>query len=171
MKKALPMSTPFDQWPDPAQFPGAPLPALTDADAPVGDDAPPPPDGGQDDRAEETAAFTVWVGQQLARLEAFGVERKGEVPWCPTWWQHPEVVERLYVSWLAHGKAEQLARDGDGQALSQWWIHHWDHHAGRIFDRARGPLRFCSPQGHHSESVPKQQPFITLSALPSDWTI
>ncbi len=157
------MSSPFETWPD--------LPS-PEADPPahIGD-AFPAVDGGLDDRAAETEAFVQWVRKQLALVESFGVEKRGEVAWCPRWWQHPEVVERLYVSWLAHGKAVELARDGDGQALSQWWVHHWDHHASRLFDRARGPLRFCTPKEHHGDGSPKQIPFVTVPTPRDGWTL
>lgn len=158
------MSSPFDTWPDLSQ--------PSDADAPPPEDgAPPPDDSAPVDRAAETEGFVRWVGEQLAKMEGFGVEKRGEVPWCPRWWEHPEVVQRLYVSWQAHGKAVEQTRDGDLQALSQWWIYHWDHHAAKIFDRTRGPLRFCTPKEHHGDGAPKQVPFVTVATPDSGWTL
>lgn len=158
------MSSPFDTWPD--------LRHPSDADAPPADgEAPPPEDDQPVDRAAETAGFVVWVGEQLAKMEAFGIEKRGEVPWCPRWWEHPEIVERLYVSWQAHGKAVAQTRDGDLQALSQWWIYHWDHHMAKIFDRQKGPLRFCTPKQHHGDALPRQVPFITVATPDEGWSL
>ncbi|MDQ0540781.1 hypothetical protein QF011_003359 [Curtobacterium flaccumfaciens] len=98
--------------------------------------------------AEQRAAFIKWVQLQFSRVEAYGQPVRKQAPWCPEWWKHPEVVQRLYVSWRGYLKAAKLQAEGDGLAKSAWWVQHWDHHARIIFDEQYGPFRACNSAGH-----------------------
>lgn len=169
-----PLSSPFDPdtWPDPATFPGAEYaPALTDQDAPGDPDQPPPPEDTAATAQEETAEFVDWVRRQLLTVEAYGVDEKTAVPWCPRWWVHPEAVERLRIAYKGYLKSLRLEKEGDGLALSSWWVYHWDHHARIIFDPRHGPFRWCNRTGHHSKSEPRHTPLVDVHDPDDGWLL
>ena len=85
-------------------------------------------------------------------MEAYGQLVRKQAPWCPEWWKHPEVVQRLYVSWRGYLKAAKLQSEGDGLAKSAWWVQHWAHHARIIFDEQYGPFRACNSAGHLADN-------------------
>lgn len=101
---------------------------------------------------EQRAAFIRWVTLQLSRVEAYGQPVRKQAPWCPEWWKHPEVVQRLHVAWRAYVKATKLQAEGDGMAKSAWWVQHWDHHARIIFNEQHGPFRACNAAGHLADN-------------------
>ena len=174
------MSTPFDpnQWPDgygpvARQGAGGDVPTPDDDGPPPleDEDAPPsdpmtgelvdaaggaPPAGGKKrpvkPKENPREAFLKWVQMQLSHVEAHGVPVRGKPAWCPEWWKHPEVVQRLYVSWKGYARAAKLQSEGDGLAKSAWWVQHWDHHARIIFDGTYGPFRACNSAGHLADN-------------------
>ena len=116
------MSTPFDAESWPAGY------GPRDLDAPDADDAPPPPADPQTGEVAPSPAdlnideFLGWVKLQLGRVEAYGgAGAKDKPAWCPEWWKHPEVVERLIVAyqvfslpfaiWLLRGFFAEIPRD------------------------------------------------------------
>lgn len=186
------MSTPFDPNAWPAGFGpgqghdggagggGDVPPPYDDADAPSdGEEAPPAdsgtgevvdaPQGGAMPAAEapqedQREAFLNWVALQLSRVEAYGAPVRQKPAWCAEWWKHPEVVQRLYVSWKGYVHASRLQAEGDGLAKSGWWAQHWDHHARIIFDKERGPFRACNQAGHLADN--KGEPLWVVPEIP-----
>jgi hypothetical protein len=116
--------------------------------------------------AEQRAAFIQWVQLHLSRVEAYGQPVRKQAPWCPEWWKHPEVVQRLYVSWRGYLKAAKLQSEGDGLAKSAWWVQHWDHHARIMFDEQYGPFRACNSTGHLADN--KGEPLTFIPQAPPD---
>jgi hypothetical protein len=181
------VSTPFDPNSWPAGFgPGSGDSGGGDEPPPYDDDhAPPAPDEGDAPSADPTTGelvdastgtgpqeksgadqrqqFLDWVGKQLGRVEAYGQPVKKQAAWCPEWWKHPEVVERLYVSWKGYLMATSRMPE-DGSSQSSWWVQHWDHHARIIFDKENGPFRACSASGHLADN--NGQPLTVSVALP-----
>jgi hypothetical protein len=142
------VSTPFDPetWP-PGYGP-------RDVSVSAGSGVPPPADESVGEGPPSPAELNVtefigWVKLQLGRVETYGGALAKDKPaWCPEWWNHPEVVERLIVAYQAYVRASASQHEGDMLALSAWWVQHWDHHAAIIFDPARGPFRACNYKGH-----------------------
>ncbi|EYT63961.1 hypothetical protein H489_0109825 [Curtobacterium flaccumfaciens UCD-AKU] len=93
--------------------------------------------------------FYDWVQERFARVEVTGSAQRAT--WCPEWWKHPEVIDRLQALWTAYiaAEAEQEDENGNMAALSDWWIRHWDPHRAVLFDAATGPFRDCSMQRGH----------------------
>lgn len=158
-------ASPFDQWPTFRGPEGEIMGGGPDGPPPFAD-APP----AEEEPADESAAFVGWVQEQLARVEAYGVRGSDRVPWCPQWWEHPEVVERLYVAWRAYVHALSLKKDGDGMALSGWWLQHWDRHAAVIFDGTQGPFRRCDRNAHWSKGEPTS-PDVVVATPPAEWAL
>lgn len=188
------MSSPFNpnEWPEgygpgndhgaggdvPPPYDDAP-PPFDDEDAPPADPATGelvdaaaggPPAGGETRPAKPKEnpreAFLQWVTLQLSQVEAHGVPVRTKPAWCPEWWKHPEVVQRLYVSWKGYVKAAKLQAEGDGLAKSTWWVQHWDHHARIIFDGTYGPFRACNAAGHLADN--KGKPLTIVPEMPAN---
>jgi hypothetical protein len=144
-----------------------PLPVLTDADAPptdwereAGEDAPP-----RDHSADEiTAAFLAWVVSFLGEMES--APSRDAVPWCPTWWVHPEVTNRLMALWKAYVEATGSL---DMRAVSSWWVDHWDRHAHTLFS-STGPFRYCTRDTHH-KTKHDTAPNIPVSRPDEGWVV
>lgn len=155
---------------DPDEIPDGYLPAdpdigppLTDDDAPEPEDVPPPPkDGDAEDAPDVTAAFLGWAKRLLGRIEGTQVQ----TPWCPKWWQHTEVVDRLFTLWRAHVESIGAL---DQRAASSWWVDHWDRHAHTLFAKD-GPFRDCTRDTHLRHNT-DQQPAIPYTAPPTGWRI
>ncbi|WP_082481764.1 DUF4913 domain-containing protein [Rathayibacter sp. Leaf299] len=58
-------------------------------------------------------AFVAWVSQRLSRIE------RRPNSWCPSWWAHPEAVDRLYALHQAWEKAQRH------ETLISWWNYDW----------------------------------------------
>lgn len=160
------MSTPFETWP--ASY------GPRDVAAPSPDDAVSPPvdtaTGEVVDEEPLRDRFLTWVTEQLGRVEAHGVRAADSPAWCPRWWEHPEVVERLYVAYTAYVHSAKLREEGDDMAMSSWWIQHWDHHARVIFDRTTGPFRACTRESHLTENNGRSLEIVP-DPPPEDWTL
>ncbi|WP_442855042.1 DUF4913 domain-containing protein [Curtobacterium sp. Leaf261] len=92
-------------------------------------------------------------------------------PWCAEWWRHPEVVARLWALWQA-----RLQADEDSSvrldAVSDWWLTHWDRHAAILLDPRTGPFRKCDRTlGHLHETHGAATPGIDIQWPPSDWRV
>lgn len=71
---------------------------------------------------------------------------------CPQWWRHRMVVLRLGALWR---EWEKCARE---DALSGWWVYHFDAHARALFDGESGPMYACTPERHRSVEPLTTQP-------------
>jgi len=97
--------------------------------------------------------FYDWVIERFSRVEVAGQGQRAV--WCPEWWLHPEVVDRLQALWSAQIAAEaaleggEEGESGNPAAMSDWWLRHWDPHRAVIFDKENGPFRSCNLQKGH----------------------
>jgi hypothetical protein len=125
--------------------------------APVADEA--------GDTVQET--FLAWVVKQFAVIEYVHTDKRA--PWCPEWWQHPEVVARLWALWQARLQAdEDAAMRLD--AVSDWWLTHWDRHTAVLFDSRIGPFRKCDRTlGHLHETDGVATPAVEVVPPPLGW--
>lgn len=113
------------------------------------------------------AVFLDWVTAHFAGVEYVHTEKRA--PWCPEWWQHPEVVSRLWALWQAREQAEVDAGE-NLSALSDWWLSHWDRHAAILFDSSRGPFRNCDRTlGHLHRVDGVQEPAVPIDLPPDEW--
>ena len=114
-----------------------------------------------------TDSFLVWVAQHLGTVE--NLRNQGRVVWCPTWWEHPEVVSRLRALWGAHVAA---LTDENPRDRSSWWVDHWDRHASVLFDDLAGPFRQCTPSEHLGKRLgPTDEDHLAYVAPPATWRI
>ena len=66
-------------------------------------------------------------------------------------------------------QADASVMDGDADAVSSWWINHWDRHAVIILDKGHGPFRDCDPgQGHLYRRKDKVAGIVPTSIPPDD---
>lgn len=111
-------------------------------------------------------AFVQWVQQHFATVEFFTAEPK--IRWCPTWWEHREVVERLKALWASYLVAD-LAEDAEAaSAMSDWWLHHWDPHREILF-HDKGPFRNCDLEHGHLWSCGDRRVFPVPEMPPRAW--
>ncbi|WP_267421160.1 MULTISPECIES: DUF4913 domain-containing protein [unclassified Curtobacterium] len=110
-------------------------------------------------------AFLQWVSEQIGQVEAYQQPIAQKSAWCPEWWKHPEVVQRLYVAWKAYQQAVERMSEDKG-AKSAWWVQHWDHHARILFDKQHGPFRACNQAGHLADNDGRPLPIVV--ELPPD---
>ena len=143
--------------------------ALTDDERDVLNDA--ARERGFDEEPEENidvrAQFLDWVVEHFNIVEVIG--SKDRVRWCAQWYDHKEVVARLFALWKARLQADQDVNDLG--AVSSWWINDWDRHAAILFDPQTGPFRYCDRnRGHLSESK-DTGPVVPLAIPPAEWQI
>jgi hypothetical protein len=137
---------------------------LNDADADTDSDAEPDDDG---EEVDLRPAFVGWVLEHFAIVEVVGT--KDRAPWCDRWYDHPEVVARLFAVWQAHLQARQ---EESMEASSNWWLSHWDRHAAVLFDRQNGPFRACtSREGHLAERRTGTTQVIVPTVPGPDWVL
>ncbi len=110
-------------------------------------------------------AFLHWVSEQIGQVEAYQQPIAQKPAWCPEWWKHPEVVQRLYVAWKAYQQAVERMSEDKG-AKSAWWVQHWDHHARVLFDKQQGPFRACNQAGHLADNGGTPLPIVVR--IPAD---
>lgn len=111
--------------------------------------------GGQEEEEEEEErkleyeTVDAFVDQYVA--VNYRREISGRTPthrWCPQWFLHGEVKERMTALWVAF---EHL-RLGKTTEQSAFWLMHFDQHMDRILD-ANGPFKHCSVREGHSEEL------------------
>jgi hypothetical protein len=140
--------------------------ALNDADVTAYDQA--PDDEEDDEEFDLMPAFLAWVEEHLSVVE-YTHSDKSTAAWCPEWWQHPEAVERLWASFEAREQARQDAAT-HMDALSDWWLMHWDRHAAILFDAKAGPFRKCDRNlGHLHETGGQAERRVPWIAPPAQW--
>jgi hypothetical protein len=83
-----------------------------------------------------------WVEHWFSRILERRVSNTRR--WCPQWYNHPEVVTRLWVLYHSYHET-MLYEDATGQ--SQWFIEHLDKHLDFLLS-SDGPFAGCSPQRH-----------------------
>jgi hypothetical protein len=140
--------------------------ALDDADVTAYDRV--PEDEGNDDEFDLLPAFLAWVEAHLSVVECTQSD-KSTAAWCPEWWKHPEAVERL---WACFEARQQVTLDAAARmdALSDWWLTHWDRHAAILFDSKAGPFRKCDRNlGHLHDSNGTEEQRVPYYAPPTDW--
>jgi len=144
--------------------------ALNDADVTTYDQAP-DEESDDDDEEEEfdlMPAFLAWVEEHLSVVE-YTHSDKSTAAWCPEWWKHPEAVERLWASFEAREQARQDAA-AHMDALSDWWLTHWDRHAAILFDAKAGPFRKCDRTlGHLHDTGGQAEQRVPWIAPPAEW--
>ncbi|WP_123507796.1 DUF4913 domain-containing protein [Frondihabitans sp. PhB188] len=104
-----------------------------------------------------------WVQEHFARVEFFTDAQR--VRWCPTWWEHPEAVERLKAAWLAY---RMIDVSDDLAAVSEWWLHHWDPHRLILF-HDMGPFANRDAERGHLSSKNNQRVRPVPALPPEDW--
>jgi hypothetical protein len=83
--------------------------------------------------------FVGWLSVHYARQ----VTDTHMAVWCPYWWEHPEVRERLDTLW---GLYEVRRLDGP-EGMSTWWLDA-DLHMRAILDPG-GAMKYCSARHGH----------------------
>lgn len=84
---------------------------------------------------------------------------KAGVCWCPQWWRHPEALARLDSLW----RAWEASRAGGGEAMSLWWITHFEGHWASLTSE-RGPFAACK-DGTHTDRLDA----LAADSTPEDW--
>jgi hypothetical protein len=139
--------------------------ALNDADVTAYDRA---PDDEEEEEFDLMPAFLAWVEEHLSVVE-YTHSDKSTAAWCPEWWKHPEAVERLWASFEAREQARQDAA-AHMDALSDWWLMHWDRHAAILFDAKAGPFRKCDRTlGHLHDTSGRVDQRLPWIAPPAGW--
>lgn len=87
---------------------------------------------------EEIAEFIKTV------LSTIWQDRKAGA-WCLRWYQHPEVLTRVYDLYDGWNK---IGPEPDDLSLNAWYRFYLDHHLPIITDKDRGPFRGCSDIAH-----------------------
>ena len=115
-----------------------------------------------------TPLFLAWVEEHLAVVE-YTHSEKNTAAWCPEWWKHPEAVERLWASFEAREQAKINSAER-ADALSDWWLTHWDRHAAILFDANAGPFRKCDRNlGHLHDSDGSAPQRVPYYPPPAEW--
>ncbi len=121
-------------------------------------------DGPEYQPVDQRADFLDWFDQHFHTVEATG-SREIAI-WCPEWWLHPEVNARLWALFRAH-QAVELSLSLD--ALSDWWLNHWDRHKAVLFDAQTGPFKDCDmTQGHLYQRTRGRNGWAVSAPLPPD---
>lgn len=116
---------------------------------------------------------TRWLCPNLER------EIKRTFEWCPSWWDHPEAVQRIESLWRAW---EALRLQG-GIGMSQWWVSHADRQLAVLCNPDVGPFGHCHtthgrdiaplvatdpPDGWPLRPAPAADPSPAASASPGE---
>lgn len=88
--------------------------------------------------------FVAWVSHRLSRIE------RRPHSWCPFWWGHPEVVDRLYA---LHQAWEKAQRNG---TLVSWWNYDWAIQ-WPVITESGGILDGCTAFDHVDPVLPQMQ--------------
>ncbi|ROQ30876.1 uncharacterized protein DUF4913 [Frondihabitans sp. PhB188] len=150
---------------DPAEFEGDEVNPRADVD-PFESDPEGEGDGPEYEPVDNRADFLDWFDQHFHTAEATG-SREIAI-WCPEWWLHPEVNARLWALFRAH-QAVELSLSLD--ALSDWWLNHWDRHKLVLFDAQTGPFKDCDmTQGHlYQRTRGRHGPAVPAPLPPDGW--
>ncbi|MGD9989352.1 DUF4913 domain-containing protein [Pseudonocardia sp.] len=115
-----------------------------------------PPDDGDENTELDVDALIVWVHDTITSMIARPL--RGELVWCPLWWEHPEAVFRLEAlrrAWT------ELAPE-PGAAMSIWIRDHLDPCLRELLSPL-GPFADCT----HNERYRALNGHTPLSTLPT----
>jgi hypothetical protein len=126
---------------------GVPTPVPA-GEAPSGD--------GDDDGELDVDALIVWVHDTITSMIARPL--RGELTWCPMWWEHPEAVFRLEA--LRRAWTELACEPGS--AMSVWIRDHLDPCLRELLTPL-GPFADCT----HNERYRSLNPHSPLATLPT----
>lgn len=85
-----------------------------------------------------------WLAPMLRRRVNTKLGGADDLHWCPRWWAHEEVVDRLSATWRAWEGARIAPDPG---AMAGWWLSVLDPMMAAITDRYTGPFAVCR-DGH-----------------------
>ncbi|MBF6358265.1 DUF4913 domain-containing protein [Nocardia higoensis] len=139
----------LDPEPEPEPEPGT---AGAAAVAETDDDG----DGGE----QMFASVEEFVEEYVAKLYRRDVHgRDSQLAWCPRWWDHGEVYNRM----TALHRAFEALRTGETTESSLFWLVHFDPHMARILD-PEGPFKYCSVQHGHNRGGECLRTLPTIAA-------
>jgi hypothetical protein len=98
-----------------------------------------PPDLDPDDEGLDADRLIEWVHRHVTAVIARPI--RGEIHWCPLWWEHPEAIFRLEA--LRRAWAHFAPQPGPGMA--NWIRDHLDPCLRELLSPL-GPFADC---GHH----------------------
>lgn len=102
----------------------------------------------------DSNALITWVHETVTAMIARPL--RGELTWCPLWWEHPEAVFRLEA--LRRAWTEFAAEPG--AAMSIWIRDHLDPCLRELLTPL-GPFADCHQRGRHRD-VGEHTPIPTL---------
>jgi hypothetical protein len=96
------------------------------------------------DPTQEPDPLIRWYDTVLRRI----INRRWSASyvWCPQWWRHPEVVERVEALWLAWSAL--VGDEDDATGTSVWWVQHLDPHLSILTNSDFGPMANCKSPMH-----------------------
>ncbi|MFI6340873.1 DUF4913 domain-containing protein [Streptomyces sp. NPDC050535] len=98
--------------------------------------------------AVELRQLALWV--HLVLLPVYGREPTSTLPWCSSWWEHPEAIAQLHGLWLTWA---ELTGPGSGMSGAANW--HRDY-LGQVMTSLRDPqgtFAGCKPTRHRAKEV------------------
>lgn len=107
--------------------------------------------------AEDAADLLAWVRDVLAPAITRDLNPRGQLVWCPQWWDHTEAVARLWAMALAYSSLvedDQAPADG----ASTWWLQHADPHLAVLLHKDVGPFSQCVRDHRPGTGLPWQDP-------------
>lgn len=78
-----------------------------------------------------------WLAPQTVRPD------RGNIKWCPCWWDHPEVLSRVEGLWETWEQTRSSAT-----SRLEWWQTHFDHH-WPVITSPTGPMHHCTRDQHN----------------------
>lgn len=105
--------------------------------------------------------FAEWVEAMVHDVESVPDDPNTRY-WCPRWWDHPEAVARLRALY------EEYIRAAAENALSAWYIYHWDGHAKTLF-APTGPFERCRTTHSFFDRAETYTPRLVTEAVPQNW--
>jgi hypothetical protein len=102
-------------------------------------------DAGEDPPRRRFDTPEQWVDRVYTVLAA-----GQRLPWCPRWWEHAEVYERITYLWQSWETA-MVASVADDAAMAVWLRDQFDHHRAVLQGRD-GPFADCHT-GHRGTAA------------------
>jgi hypothetical protein len=101
----------------------------------------------------------MWINDVF--LDLIEQTHSNRLRWCPNWWEHPEMVARLWTLYLGW---TQVINDGSALDFSLWILDHLDRHCERLF-RADGPASACN-QFERGHTPPRERTIFAKRPKP-----
>lgn len=107
--------------------------------------------------AEDAADLIAWVRDIFAPAITRDLNTRGQLVWCPQWWDHAEAVARLWAMAMAYSS---LVEEEDAPAVgaSVWWVQHVDPHLAVLLNKDSGPFSQCVREHRSGTGLPWQEP-------------